>query len=152
LAWDRVDLGRGKIEVREGWRQGQRTALKTAAANRDVDILPAVRKALERQRLIAGRTELVFPNRRGRHLSIGNIRRRVWYPTLKKAGLKPRDLYNARHTFATHALASGEDPGWVAKMFGHTTLSMLVTRYYRYVPNLVRRDGSLLAKQLGRRR
>ena len=105
-----------------------------------------------RQRLIAGGTELVFPNRRGRHLSIGNIRRRVWYPTLEKASLKPRDLYNARHTFATHALASGEDPGWVAKMLGHTTLSMLVTRYYRYVPNLVRRDGSLLAKQLGRRR
>ena len=71
LAWDRVDLKRGKTEVREGWRQGQGTALKTAAANRDVDILPAVRKALERQRLIAGGTELVFPNRRGRHLSIG---------------------------------------------------------------------------------
>src|SRR5262249_43914889 len=84
----------------------------------------------------------VFPNRRGRHLSIGNIRRRIWYPTLEKASLKPRDLYNARHTFATHALASGEDPSWVAKMLGHTTLSMLVTRYYRYVPNLVGREGS----------
>ncbi len=62
------------------------------------------------------------------------------------------DLYNTRHTFATHALASGEDPGWVAKMLGHTTLQMIFTTYYRYLPNLVRRDGMMLAKQLARRR
>jgi len=37
-------------------------------------------------------------------------------------------------------------------MLGHTTLTMLMTRYYRYVPNLVRRDGVLLARQLDRRR
>ena len=56
-----------------------------------------------------------------------------------------------RHTFATHALASGEDPGWVAQMLGHTTLTMLMTRYYRYVPNLTRRDGMLFDRQLARR-
>jgi integrase len=74
-----------------------------------------------------------------------------WYPTLAKASLRRRDLYNTRHTFATHALASGEDPGWVAKMLGHTTLTMLMTRYYRYVPNLVRQDGALLAKRFEER-
>jgi integrase len=51
-----------------------------------------------------------------------------------------------------HALASGEDPGWVAKMLGHTTLQMIFTTYYRYLPNLTRRDGTLLAKRLGRSR
>jgi len=65
--------------------------------------------------------------------------------------LKDRDLYNTRHTFATHALASGEDPGWVARMLGHTTLTMLMTRYYRYVPNLTRQDGKLLAANLERK-
>src|SRR5262249_54366453 len=74
----------------------------------------------------------------------------VWYPA--KAGLRSRDLYNTRHTFATPTLASGGDPGWVAKMLGDTTLTMLVTRYYGYVPNLVRQDGALLAAQLDRRR
>jgi hypothetical protein len=34
-------------------------------------------------------------------------------------------------------------------MLGHTTLLMLMTRYYRYVPNLTRKDGSLLATHLG---
>ena len=44
------------------------------------------------------------------------------------------------------------EPGWVAKMLGHTTLLMLTTRYYSYIPNLTRRDGTLLAKWLQRRR
>jgi integrase len=148
LRKERLDWERGKIQVREGWRAGQLTRLKTAASHREVDILPAVRRALEAQRLVSGASDLVFPNRRSGHINLGNLRQRVWYPALKKAGLRPRDLYNTRHTFATHALASGEDPGWVAKMLGHTTLTMLVTRYYQYVPNLVRKDGALLAAQL----
>jgi integrase len=76
----------------------------------------------------------------------------VWYTALEKAGLKRRDLYNTRHPFATHGLASGEDPGWVAKMRGPTTLLIRMTRYYRHIPNLTRQDGSLLARQLGRQR
>jgi integrase len=152
VRWESMDWRRNKLAIREGWRLGRPTALKTPAAHREVDVLPVVRKALEQQRLIAGGSELIFPNRRGGHLSLSNLRQRVWYRTLKKAGLKARDLYNTRHTFATHALASGEDPGWVAKMLGHTTLTMLISRYYRYVPNLTRRDGSLLARHLGRPR
>jgi integrase len=107
---------------------------------------------LEQQRLIAGGSALAFPNRRRGHVNVSSLRRWVWYTALQKAGLKRQDLYNTRHTFATHALASGEDPGWVAKMLGHTTLLMLMTRYYRYIPNLTRQDGSLLAKQPGRQR
>jgi integrase len=152
LSWPHIDWERKVIRVREGWREGQRTRLKTAGSHRDVDILPPVRRALEEQRLIAGDNPLVFPNRLGGHINLRNLRRRVWYPALAKAGLRRRDLYNTRHTFATHALASGEDPGWVAKMLGHTTLTMLMTRYYRYVPNLTRKDGTLLSRRLGRPR
>lgn len=76
----------------------------------------------------------------------------MWYTALEKAGVTRRDLYKTRHTFATHGLASGENPGSVAKMLGRTTLVMLMTRYYRSNPNLTRQDGTLLAKQLGRQR
>lgn len=151
LTWERIDLKRNVIEVREGWRAGQATRLKTAASHRDVDILPAVRKALEKQRLIAGGSKLVFPNPSGGHVNAENLRRRVWLPALEGAKLARRDLYATRHTFATHALASGEDPGWVARMLGHTTIQMLLTTYYRYIPNLTRKDGSLLAKRLAQR-
>ncbi len=152
LRWESIDWERNKILVREGWRKGQRTRLKTRSSAREVDILPPVRRSLEEQRLIAGGSELVFPNPRGSHINVANFRRRIWYAALKAAGLRRRDFYNTRHTFATHALASGEDPGWVAKMLGHTTLLMLTTRYYSYIPNLTRKDGTLLAKWLERQR
>ena len=150
LTWERIDWKRNVIEVREGWREGQATSLKVQSANRDVDILLPVRKALARQRLVAGGSALVFPSRVGGHINVPNLGRRVWHLALQRARLARRDLYNTRHTFATHALASGEDPGWVARMLGHTTLQMLITRYYRYIPNLTRRDGALLAKRLAK--
>ncbi len=115
-------------------------------------VVPPVREALKAQRVVAGGSELVFPNVRGQHINVNNLRRLVWYTTLAKAKLRQRDFYNTRHTFATHALAAGEDPGWVAKMLGRTTLTMLVTRYYQCVPNLTTKDGTLLAKWLERRR
>jgi integrase len=85
-------------------------------------------------------------------MRVDNLRHRVWYPALKKAKLERRDLYTTRHTFATQALAAGEDPGWIAKILGHTTLQMILTTYDQCLPNLTRRDGSLLATQLGRQR
>lgn len=84
-------------------------------------------------------------------MNLRNLRRRVWVPALTTVGLKRRDLDNTGHTVATHALASGEDADWVAKMLGHTTLTILMTRYYRYVANLTRRDGMLFDRQLARR-
>ena len=65
LRQEAIDWGRNKILVREGWRHGQPTRLKTRASLREVDILPPVRRALAEQRKIAGAHELVFPNIRG---------------------------------------------------------------------------------------
>jgi integrase len=135
--------------IHEHRRDGEITGLKVLSAHREVDLLPPVVRALHQQRLVAGGSELVFPNIRGGYMRLDNLRHRAWYPALEKAKLQKRDLYTTRHTFATHALAAGEDPGWVAKMLGHT---MIFTTYYRYLPNLVRRDGSLLAKRLRRMR
>jgi len=49
-------------------------------------------------RLVAGGSELVFPNSRGRCMRLDNLRHRVWYPALEKAKLqKARPLYDAAH-------------------------------------------------------
>ena len=85
-------------------------------------------------------------NSRDDYMRLDNLRHRVWYPAVEKSKLARRDLYTTQHTFATHSLASGEDRGWVAKMLGHTTLQIIFTTYYRYLPNLMRRDGTCLAK------
>ena len=59
------------------------------------------------------------------------------------SGLNERQT---RHTFATLALQSGEQLGWVSKQLGHTTDEMVIRHYAKFIPNLTRQDGSALAK------
>ena len=64
----------------------------------------------------------VFRNRHGNPLGVDNLRNKVWYPALQKAKLRKRTMYQTRHTFASLMLCHGEDPLWIARMLGHSTL------------------------------
>lgn len=63
------------------------------------------------------------------------------HPTVEKAGLRKRVMYQARHTFASMMLANGEDPLWVSQILGHTTLDMLYKHYGKFIRNRMRKDG-----------
>ncbi len=39
-------------------------------------------------------------------------------------------------------LGAGELPGWAQNMMGHETLKMILERYYSYIRNYQRDDGS----------
>jgi integrase len=72
----------------------------------------------------------------------------VWKPGLKKAGPNPRSLYQTRHTFATLMLDAGEHPGWVQKMMGHETMQMIYEKYYSYIRNYERDEGSAFMEKV----
>ena len=72
----------------------------------------------------------------------------VWKPALKKAGLSPRSMYQTRHTFATLMLDGGEHPGWVQKMMGHETMQMIYEKYYSYIRNYERDEGSAFMEKV----
>jgi hypothetical protein len=63
-------------------------------------------------------------------------------PALKKAGFEYRPPMQTRHSFATMMLSFGEDIGWVQHMLGHSSLQMIFTRYYSWIPRKTRNDGS----------
>ncbi len=79
------------------------------------------------------------------------LRDRVWYPTLTKAGMRRRIMYQTRHTFASNALAAGEAASWVAVTLGHTSPEMLFRVYARFIPNRPRHDGSTLLSRMTER-
>src|SRR5262249_18419077 len=142
-----VDFAHKKIVLGQGWVMGRETDLKTAGSYREIDLLPTVEeavRALQPDRFC----EWIFPSVTGERLWITNTRWRVWYPALVRAGLRPRDLYQTRHTFASLMLQSGEDPAWVARMLGHTTTQMLYERYRKFIQNRNRRDGELYLHRL----
>jgi integrase len=72
------------------------------------------------------KSEWVFCNAIGGPLDRDNLTNRVWYPAVKRAGLRERKPYQTRHSFATLALSAGEAVGWVAKQMGHSNTKMII--------------------------
>jgi integrase len=148
-----VDLERQKIFIRQGLVRGAETALKTQRSYRVMDMLPTVEDVLRDQLAgTQGKGTYVFSNAWGGPLDLTNIRHRIWYPTLARAGLRLRDLYQTRHTFASLMLQSGEDPAWIALMMGHTTTKMLYERYAAFIRHRTRQDGAAYLEQVRRSR
>ncbi len=127
--------------------RGGRGRTKTEASKRYVEMLPMVQHALREQRAASQlRSTYIFPSRIGGPLNITNLRERVWKPALRRTALRYRTMYQTRHTFATLALQSSEQIGWVSKQLGHTSDEMVIRHYAKFIPNLTRQDGSALAK------
>jgi integrase len=142
LQWDAVDFRNKKIFVKRGLVRGEMTDLKTKASQADIDMLPTVEAALRDQlEGMHGTGLYVFSNADGGPLDLTNMRVRIWFPTLKRAELRLRNLYQTRHTFASLMLQAGEDPAWIARMMRHTTTKMLFERYARFITYRTRHDG-----------
>jgi integrase len=161
LKWGDVDPTRDLLRIRAGRYRGKEGPPKTASSVRDIDLLPAVVEALKTQkaqqaaeRLRRGRgapeagQDYLFTGPEGGLLNVNALRDRYWYPTLTRASLSRRTMYQTRHTFASNALAAGESPSWVAAMLGHASPEMLFRVYPRYIPNRTRRDGSALLHRM----
>lgn len=143
LLWKYVDLEKGLIRVRETLVNGYVETTKTPESTRDIQMSRPVYEALKAQFELTGAKDcLVFCSREGLPLDRRNVMNRVWYPALRRLGLKRRKPYQTRHTTATLWLAAGENPEWIARQMGHSTTRMLFTVYSRYIPNLTRKDGS----------
>jgi integrase len=75
--------------------------------------------------------ELVFCSETGGPLDERNVNRvwgRIRRRTLK-AGIRPLRLHDARHTFASLALASGKSVRWVASQLGHSDPALTLRVY-----------------------
>ncbi len=90
----------------------------------------------------------MFLNGLGRPLLPNSINFHIWKPALRKAGLKPRSLYQTRNTFATLMLDGREHPGWVQRMTGHESLTMIFERYYSYIKDYRQKAGSPFMKNV----
>lgn len=148
LKWRYVDFRLGVVSVRETYVQGKMDTTKTLGSARDIKMSSMVIAALKEQFELTGGGEYVFCNAEGNPLDKGNIRDRVWKPTLEKMGIEYRRPYETRHTAATLWLAAGEAPEWIARQMGHSNTKMLFEIYSRYVPNLTRQDGSAFERLL----
>ena len=112
---------------------------KTKSSNRTLELTPQAEEALKSQ--IQFTKELghwVFhdPKHNNRWKNENPMRRRVWIPTLERAGVEYRNPYQTRHTYASTMLSQGENPMWVAQQMGHSDWGMIRKVYGRWIPTI----------------
>ncbi len=128
LDWSDIDWLRGSVRVSRALTLGSEEAEepKTEAGLRDVKLLDPAIKALRSQKTSTFlKGEEVFQNPRTGQRWKGDapIRQSLWIPALKRAGVRYRNPYQTRHSYATMMLMAGEHVMWVAKQMGHTDWS-----------------------------
>lgn len=135
LKWGDIDFNAGLARVQRARTFQQEHETKTFSV-RDVELNSRAMSALRRQKARTFmRGEYVFENPVTglRYSEERPLRENYWHPTLKALGIRERVFYQTRHTYATMALMSGNNPMWVSKQLGHTNMTMLMTVYSKWI-------------------
>jgi integrase len=120
LRWESISWGVGQCGVL------QVTHGKTAAARRMLPLSPRVRAVLDRRWQIAGRPLEGWVWASGTasgHIEPSTIKKQH-RRALKLSGVRPYVLYSLRHTFLTRLGAAGCDAWTLARIAGHSSISM----------------------------
>jgi len=143
LQWGDVDFHGRFIEVRRNLVAGRVTTPKSGKSRR-VDMsqqlaetlrtLLTARKAETLRRGWPQVPEWVFCNEDGGPLDGDNLRHRVYYRLLAKAGLRRIRFHDLRHTFASLLLQQGESPTYVKEQMGHSSIQVTVDIYGHLIP------------------
>ena len=110
---------------------------KNRYSKRIIKLIPIMIQALKAQKKIYDqfKCEYFFCSANGERVDPSNLRRRIWIPSLKKAGVEFRQMKQTRHSFATNALSCGENPLWIAKVMGHRDTNMIIKVYSKFIEN-----------------
>jgi integrase len=137
LKWDHLDRLQGYAHVCDNVVDaeiGTREKDTKTGSVRDVPLLPAALEAIATMRPISQlRSPYVFTGAdHQRWASAQQIRNR-WRIVLRRAGVRYRNPYQTRHTFASRLLMAGERELLVAYLLGHSTVEMVRRHYGRYI-------------------
>lgn len=117
---------------------------KTVSGEREI-LLPSSTVELLKKRKVESRSKWIFPNFIKTEEPINpalaySMLKRI----LKKAGLPSIRFHDLRHTFATHAIASGVDAKTLSGILGHTNASFTLDRYTHVTTEMQRNAANIM--------
>ncbi|NUU67047.1 DUF3596 domain-containing protein [Enterobacteriaceae bacterium BIT-l23] len=136
LAWDDIDFIGNTAHVQNASVAGVIKGTKTKAGTRNVELNNEALQALQAQKAITFmKSPYIFsdPKTGAPWANADAIRKKAWVPTLKKAGVRYRNPYQTRHTFATRHISQGVNLFWLAGQMGHKGPEMLFRHYGTYL-------------------
>ncbi len=138
LEWGDIDWLNGIVRVSRAVVLKKEKGTKTKSGQRDVLLLPPALEALQNQKkftYLEGARVFYNPRANTAWETDGQIRKTCWTHILKKAGVRYRNPYQTRHTYASMMLSAGENSLWVAKQMGHKDTEMIIKNYGRWIPD-----------------
>jgi integrase len=143
LQWGDIDIHRRSITVRRNVVRGRITRPKNGKTRR-VDMsqqltevlqhLQTQRKAETLHRGWPAMPAWVFCSTTGGLLNKENLRTRVFYRCLTKAGLRHVRIHDLRHTYASLLIQQGESLAYIRDQLGHHSIQVTVDIYGHLVP------------------
>ncbi len=152
LRWRDVDMERGTLSVRRQLTRSKEDGLRFTEpkskksrrsirlAGRATEALRRHRSAQNKERLRLGTLwkdqDLVFANRTGAPLDVGNLTNYSFRPLLERAELPRIRFHDLRHTCATLLLSRNVNPKIVQEMLGHANISETMDTYSHVLPSM----------------
>ena len=148
LKWNDIDEKNRILHVRKTIRYAKKQLIvgetKTNEGNRKI-VLPASVMDMLMKRKEKSISEWIFPKSLNPTLPIdpASAYRRL-KEILKEADLPDMRFHDLRHTFATHAAASGIDPRTLAGILGHTKPSFTLDAYTHVTTDMQKRAAGIV--------
>jgi integrase len=136
LPWANISWKDHQAKIDAAIVEGRKKETKTTSSERMIGLLPMAYKALQDQKIINRPewSEYVFVNpvtkRHYRHNDETGERLKT---LCKKAGVRYRNQYQTRHSYASNLLSGGENIYYVANQLGHKNIEMVMRVYGHYI-------------------
>ncbi|CCA93250.1 MULTISPECIES: tyrosine-type recombinase/integrase [Novosphingobium] len=149
VQWSDIDWKRRTIRVQRARVRHVLKSTKTRSA-RDVDLTSRMIAVLQRQKVhsfMRGADTPVFinPVTNTPWPDVQDQRKLYFHPALRALGIRSRDAYQTRHTYATTALMAGVNPAYISRQLGHRSAAMLFKHYSKWIDGA---DGGREAAKL----
>lgn len=137
LGWPDIDWVRQKARISRARVRRQVKGTKTNQV-REIDLSDAAMAALTRQKahtFMKDQDGPVFHNpRTAKPWHDERDQRRLYFkPTLTALGLRQRDAYQTRHTYASTLLMGGSNVAYISKQLGHSNIATTLNKYARWI-------------------
>jgi integrase len=147
LKWGDIDWRRNIVRISRAKTQAsdEHETTKTRRGTRDVKLLDPAVDALVAQKshsYLAGLEVFLNPLYGEPWVGDQAIRSSAWIPALKRAGIRYRNPYQTRHTYASMMLSASENPVWIAGQMGHADTAMIFRNYGRWIEDTSSNAGS----------
>uniref|UniRef100_UPI0035C6B29D Arm DNA-binding domain-containing protein n=1 Tax=Serratia quinivorans TaxID=137545 RepID=UPI0035C6B29D len=136
LSWDDIDFVGNVAHVKSASVSGVIKGTKTKAGKRGIELDSEALRALAEQKeftFLLGGCVFHDPKTGKPWAGADAIRKKAWVPTLKKSGVRYRNAYQTRHTYATRLISQGANLFWLSGQMGHKGPEMLFRHYGSYL-------------------